>query len=85
MKTDDHLLVVPKKHTDKLADFTAPESVEFMGIIGSYESQGYNIYARAPQTVSKSVMHQHTHLIKPVGKVHRFIFFIGKPYIRFMR
>lgn len=82
MRTADHVLVVPKKHTDRLADLNAQEYVEFMDIIGSYEIQGYNIYARAPQTITKSIVHQHTHLIKPEGKIHRFMLYWHKPYIR---
>jgi diadenosine tetraphosphate (Ap4A) HIT family hydrolase len=87
MHTDDHLLIIPKKHTDKLADLNSQEALEFMNIIGSYESRGYNIYARAPQTAVKSVVHQHTHLIKPTPnkKPHRFVLFVKRPYLRLVR
>ncbi len=86
LHTADHLLVIPKKHIDKLADLSASEAVEFMNIIGSYEIQGYNIYARAPQTAVKSIVHQHTHLIKPKpGKPHKFMFYMKRPYFRIAR
>jgi len=82
---EDHLMVIPKKHTDTLGDLTRSEAVEYMDIITSYEGRGYNIYARAPADKTKSVAHQHTHLIKPGKKFHKFVFFIRKPYIRLVR
>jgi len=84
-KTADHILVLPKRHIDRLAYLQASEMVEYMDLIGSYENQGYNVYARAPQSGNKSVHHQHTHLIKPIGKIHKFMFYLERPYIRIFR
>ena len=78
-------MVIPKKHIDSLNDLTTDEAVEFVGLIGSYESRGYNVWARAPQSVIKSVVHQHTHLIKPGTKKKRFVLYNKKPYIRLTR
>lgn len=83
-KVADHLMVVPKKHTDSLSKLPKEAAVEFVDIISTYEDKRYNIYARAPASVMKTVVHQHTHLIKPLGKPRRFIFFLRKPYIRFI-
>jgi len=81
----DHLMVVPKEHTDSLAGMTADQKVEYVDIITAYESRGYDIYARAPHSPMKSVVHQHTHLIKPAaGKPKRFLLYVDKPYIRWM-
>lgn len=81
-KIDDHLLISPKKHTDKLGGSSAEAAAEFLNIVDKYETDGYNLYARAPGSIIKSVVHQHTHLIKLVGKRKKFIFYIKKPYIR---
>lgn len=81
----DHLLLIPKKHTNTLSDLTAPEAVEYVDIIGSYERSGYDIHARGPSSNRKSVVHQHTHFIKLDRKHNAFMFYINKPYIRFTR
>jgi diadenosine tetraphosphate (Ap4A) HIT family hydrolase len=82
---DDHLLLVPKRHIDSLNDLTRDEAVEYVDIIGSYESNSYNIWARAPQSVIKSVAHQHTHLMKPGNKQTKLLLYLKKPYFRFHR
>jgi len=84
-KVVDHLMVVPKKHVDNLGHMTDKEKVEFIDIIESYERQGYNVYARAPASAIKSVVHQHTHLIKTAGAPKRLVFLLRKPYIRILR
>jgi diadenosine tetraphosphate (Ap4A) HIT family hydrolase len=71
----DHLMIFPKKHTDTLSDFSAQEAIEYVDIIARYESKGYNLYSRGPHSKYKSVIHQHTHLIKPGFKNTKFIFF----------
>ena len=82
---EDHIMVVPKKHIESLSVLSASEAVEFVGLIGSYESRGYNVYARAPNSAIKTIIHQHTHLIKAGKKRHRFIFYLRRPYIRLVR
>jgi diadenosine tetraphosphate (Ap4A) HIT family hydrolase len=81
----DHIMIVPKKHTDTLNNMSSEEAVEFMGILGSYESRGYNIWAQAPQSKTKTVVHQHTHLIKPGKKTYKFLFYLKRPYLRFIK
>ncbi len=80
----DHLMVVPKKHTDTLSDIKAREKAEYVDIISKYEGQGYDIYARAPKSAAKSVFHQHTHIIKLDGRHRRFVLLMRKPYIRIL-
>ena len=77
----DHLMVIPKVHRESLDDFTDQEKIDQMTIAGDYESKGYNVYARGVRSVSRSVAHQHTHLIKLVDYKPRFIFFAEKPHI----
>jgi hypothetical protein len=37
---------------------------EYAQLIADFEAQGYSMYLRAPANTTKSVAHQHTHLIK---------------------
>ena len=79
----DHLMIVPKKHTDSLNDLPQESAIEFVKLLGEYEAKHYNVYARAPSSAMKTVVHQHTHLIKPSGKPRKLVFLLRKPYIRF--
>lgn len=86
LRVEDHLLLVPKKHTDTLSDLSPNESKEYIELVSEYELKGYNIYARAPSSIRKTVIHQHTHFIKTSGSVKKAIFTVYKPfYIRFPR
>lgn len=78
----DHMMITPKKHSDSLANMRPKEKVEYVDLIEKYEKLGYNIYARAPSSVIKSVIHQHTHLIKTEGSSKRLVLLLRKPYFR---
>lgn len=78
----DHLMLVPKKHIASIADIPKAAATEFIEILGRYEKKSYNVYARAPASVIKSVVHQHTHLIKPMGRPKKFVLLLRKPFIR---
>lgn len=78
----DHLLVSPKEHTDTLADLTSPAALEFIRLISAYEQDGYNVYARTPENKGKTIVHQHTHLIKTNNKVIKFILLLNKPPLK---
>lgn len=82
MEVVDHLMAVPKHHTDSLYSLSEKASEDYVKLIGSYENDGYSIYARAPSNKLKSVVHQHTHLIKTKTKRRRFMLYVRKPYIR---
>jgi diadenosine tetraphosphate (Ap4A) HIT family hydrolase len=60
----EHLLLIPKQHTDNLGTLPPAAMQEFVELISKYESIGYDIFARSPHSKSKTVKHQHTHLIK---------------------
>jgi galactose-1-phosphate uridylyltransferase len=81
----DHLLILPKRHVLSLHDLTNAEKVDIMNVIADYESQGYNVYARAASNAQRSVPHQHTHLIKTAGKPGSFMLFIRRPYLLIKR
>jgi len=53
----DHIMIVPKKHTDTLSDFTSHEAIEYVELISSYELKGYIVYSRAPTSNRKTVVH----------------------------
>ena len=78
-------MVVPKKHIDRLSKLPKAAMAEYTKILGNYEDRGYNIYARSPGSKTKSVIHQHTHLIKLSGRKAKFLLMAKKPYIRISR
>ncbi|HTE21715.1 MAG TPA: hypothetical protein VK674_01595 [Candidatus Limnocylindria bacterium] len=81
----DQLLLVPKKHVESISKLPAKAAEEFLTLIGKYEGQGYSIYARTPKATSKTVPHQHTHLIKVQGESKKFMLHLRKPYVLIMR
>lgn len=81
LKVLDHLMVIPKRHLELVADFTEQEQLDLMKFVGEYEAKGYSIYARGSGSVTRSVKHQHTHLIKLDSKIPTVSLFIRKPYI----
>jgi diadenosine tetraphosphate (Ap4A) HIT family hydrolase len=81
-RVEDHLMVIPKRHAETVGEFTDREILDQMKIAGKYEMNGYDIYARGVGNISRTVKHQHTHLIKGDNKSKwpRFLLFIDKPY-----
>lgn len=77
----DHLMVIPKRHSETLSDFTDTEKLEQMTIIGEYEAKGYDVYARSVTSIDRSVAHQHTHLIKMANKPMKYFVHLKKPYV----
>ena len=77
----EHLLLIPKRHVGTLGTLTDEESTELAKLLGHYEKSGYDIFARTPTSLTRTVVHQHTHLIRTSGKKARGIFFWPKPYI----
>jgi diadenosine tetraphosphate (Ap4A) HIT family hydrolase len=82
----DHLMIVPKTHTDTVADFSDDMIKDYFRIVKEYETQGYNTYARAPVSKIKSIGHQHTHLLKTQGRSKSFVLLIRRPfYFRYVK
>jgi diadenosine tetraphosphate (Ap4A) HIT family hydrolase len=79
-KVTDHVMVIPKRHHEDIQSFNDQEKIDAMAIIGDYEARGYNLYARGVGSPTRSVKHQHTHLIKLVEKPSNVIIFARKPY-----
>lgn len=80
----EHLMLVPKRHVDSIADFDHDERLEYVAIMMEYESSGYNIYSRTHASGQKSVAHQHTHFIK-IGKQISSQVFLNKPHVNIVR
>jgi diadenosine tetraphosphate (Ap4A) HIT family hydrolase len=81
----DHLMIVPKQHIDSLKSLKPSQAAEYLAAISEYEHQGYSVYARAPGSLAKSIIHQHTHLIKTEGAPKRVVILIRKPHIMLAR
>jgi diadenosine tetraphosphate (Ap4A) HIT family hydrolase len=78
-------MIVPREHISSLSALDDNAKLEYVNILQKYEKRGYNVYARAPQSIMKSIVHQHTHLIKPDGPVKKFVLTLRKPLIRIIR
>jgi hypothetical protein len=76
----DHVMIIPKRHIESMKDFTKSEKVDAMTIAGEYEARGYNVYARGVGAITRSVRHQHTHLIKLTSRKPKAYFFLTKPH-----
>jgi hypothetical protein len=82
MDVQEHLLLLPKRHIATLRELTTPEKIEYAELCGQYEDSGYSLYTRATDSKTKSVVHQHTHLIKNQGEPRRIVFYSRHPTIR---
>lgn len=77
----EHLLLVPKRHVEGVAELTDSESKSYMKLLREYEKQDYNYFARAPVNEKKTVAHQHTHLIKVDKREKNFLIYVKRPHI----
>lgn len=77
----DHLLITPKEHCDSLHHFTPAELKEYAELVAEYDEAGYSTYTRSFRNISKSIPHQHTHLMK-LGRRHAKVsIYLQKPYV----
>jgi len=77
----EHLMLVPKRHVTGLHKFTKNESEEYMKLTAHFEELGYSVYSRSTANISKSVAHQHTHLLRLDDKHKKALLFIRKPHL----
>lgn len=80
-KVTEHLMVFPKSHVLTLNELSQDARIDIINVMAQYEADGYEIYARAPTSSTRSVPHQHTHLIKAEPKIGRGLLYWGKPRI----
>jgi diadenosine tetraphosphate (Ap4A) HIT family hydrolase len=81
----DHLMIVPKRHVESIGEFNDSEHGELMKIIAEYEKREYGFYGRGVGGSTRSVAHQHTHLIKLAHKAPHLIVHTTKPYWLFSK
>lgn len=79
----DHLMIIPKRHVENFVSMSDNERLDVMRIAAHYEADGYNVYARGVGSATRSVKHQHTHLIKINDKDPRLVLHVKKPYFLF--
>lgn len=81
----DHLMIIPKQHRLSIAEFTPQEAQDYISIAGEFEAKGYSVFARGTDSPTRSVAHQHTHLIKLKGTAPKAIIYTAKPHILIAR
>ncbi|HSH31795.1 MAG TPA: hypothetical protein VK963_03985 [Candidatus Saccharimonadales bacterium] len=79
----DHLMILPRQHTDTLSALSPAAKLAYIEAMGQYEAKGYDIYARTAANTTKSIPHQHTHLIKLDRRQKKFIAYLRRPYFMF--
>lgn len=77
---DEHIMLVPKRHVESIAQFTSREQLEFSRLLADYDQAGYSFYGRAAGSQYKSIPHQHVHLMKLGAPLMRHIY-SATPYI----
>lgn len=77
----EQFMVVPKRHVDSLGSFNKVELTEYSEVLVDFEKKEYSIYSRAPNSIAKSIPHQHTHFIKLDNRRKKFLFFLRVPHI----
>ena len=80
MDVTDHLMIIPKRHVDSMSDLSKEEKLDLINLMADYEAKGYNVYSREKESNMKSVVHQHTHLIKTKNNKAHFVLYFRKPY-----
>ena len=82
---EQHFMVVPKRHVASISVLTSEERADYIDTMAQYEADGYSLYARAPGNSAKSVLHQHTHLIKSDDNHKKWLIYIQRPHILWTR
>ena len=75
---DEHLMLIPKRHSDGIGAFTEEELIAFGTLLAAYETKGYSIYGRAANNAAKSVAHQHTHMLKISNRRIRTLIYLRR-------
>lgn len=78
---DEHLMIVPRRHIVSLAELDLDERRDYIDLIADYEQRGYNIYSRTDASPTKSVSHQHTHLIRVRDEPISALYYSNDPHV----
>lgn len=81
----EHLMIIPIKHVMTLNDLADNQQLAIAQASASYEANGYSLYSRAPTNTTRTVNHQHTHLIKLGTKPRKIVLYLRKPHVLFSR
>ena len=84
-RVTDHLMIVPKRHVQGIHELNSAERNDYWKLLQKYEGQSYNFYARAGSNTTKSVHHQHGHLIKTDTSKNRMLLFLRTPMVRIVK
>jgi ATP adenylyltransferase len=84
-RVNEHLMLVPKRHVTSLSELDEIEKSQYVDLVASAEDDGYNIFSRASAASTKSVPHQHTHLIKYEPRQLKVLLYLRYPHTRFFR
>lgn len=79
-KVKVHLMVVSKKHHESLHEIDRNLIGEYTTVIANYAVQGFDVFTRGKGSITKTVTHFHTHLIKTHGREFNMIHFQADPY-----
>lgn len=77
----EHYLVIPIRHVFQIDELPDRAKKEFSKIIGHFEKLGYSFYGRGSGSATRTVGHQHTHLITLANKRLNFIFYLKRPHL----
>lgn len=77
----EHLMLIPKRHVASLAELTPAELQDYAEQLAQAESQGYSLYTRSPDNITKSITHLHTHLIKLEPTRRNLLIYLRSPHI----
>lgn len=81
----EHLLVCPRRHIKSISEFTDSEKAAYMQLICDYEARGYSLYARSDLDKTKSISHQHTHLIRLEPRTLKAMVYLHTPHVLLYR
>lgn len=82
---NEHLMIVPKRHVVSLAEFTDEEKLGYVNLIAEYEHRGYSVYSRTDNGPTKSIPHQHTHLIRVSDRPVDALYYSSSPHLLLYR
>lgn len=80
-RVKEHLMIVPKRHVESLAGLSNKEMSSYLEQVVQFEAAGYSVYARASDNTTRSINHQHTHLIKIDNNPVKMLAYSKKPYL----
>lgn len=82
---EEQFMIIPKRHVASLGELSPEEKIDYMGLEAKYEENGYSLYARSPGNKTKSVTHQHMHLMKIDNVRKKWAIYLRRPHVLWMK